>query len=63
MRLIKAEPARYSVDEEQLQQLEKLLLSLEGQLLDGLIYQVLFTNCIRLTRMRSPIVPAPTEMY
>jgi WASH complex subunit 7 len=39
---IKQDPARYSASEEQLLQFEKLLLSIEGQLLDGLIYQ----NCI-----------------
>jgi len=41
-KLIKAEPARYSVEEDKLWQTEKLLFSLKGQLLDGLIYQ----NCI-----------------
>jgi len=39
---IKEEPERYNVQEEQLMQFEKYLLSLEGQLLDGLIFQ----NCI-----------------
>jgi WASH complex subunit 7 len=41
-KLIKAEPSRYSVEEDKLWQTEKLLFSLKGQLLDGLIYQ----NCI-----------------
>jgi len=39
---IKIEPERYNAQEEQLLQFEKLLLSMEGQLLDGLIFQ----NCI-----------------
>ena len=38
----KQDPERYNTTEEQLLQFEKLLLSFEGQLLDGLIYQ----NCI-----------------
>ena len=37
---VKSEPGRYGSDEERMLQFEKLLLSLEGQLLDGLIYQV-----------------------
>ena len=39
---IKQDPERYNAQEEQLLQFEKLLLSMEGQLLDGLIFQ----NCI-----------------
>jgi hypothetical protein len=53
-KLIKAEPARYGVEEDKLWQTEKLLFSLKGQLLDGLIYQVcsvhlsiiIISNCI-----------------
>ncbi len=36
---IRSSPGRYNVEEEQLVQFEKLLLSLEGQLLDGLLFQ------------------------
>eukprot|EP01113_Clastostelium_recurvatum_P020853 TRINITY_DN2468_c0_g1_i2.p1 TRINITY_DN2468_c0_g1~~TRINITY_DN2468_c0_g1_i2.p1 ORF type:complete len:1156 (+),score=429.18 TRINITY_DN2468_c0_g1_i2:487-3468(+) len=39
---IKGDPARYGQAEDNLWQLEKLLFSLKGQLLDGLIFQ----NCI-----------------
>ena len=39
---IKLDPQRYNTETEKLLQFEKLLLSLEGQLLDGLIYQ----NCV-----------------
>ena len=39
---IKQEPERYNTTEEKLLQFEKLLLSFEGQLFDGLIFQ----NCI-----------------
>lgn len=39
---IKQDPERYNAQTEQLLQFEKLLLSMEGQLLDGLIFQ----NCI-----------------
>mmetsp|Transcript_32874 Transcript_32874/g.82567 ORF Transcript_32874/g.82567 Transcript_32874/m.82567 type:complete len:1186 (-) Transcript_32874:28-3585(-) len=39
---IRRDPDRYLVEEEELGQFEKLLLSLEGQLFDGLIYQ----NCV-----------------
>ena len=39
---IKQDPTKYGSEEEQLLLFEKLLLSLEGQLLDGLIYQ----NCV-----------------
>lgn len=36
---MRAAPSRFNTDEEQLVQFEKLLLSLEGQLFDGLIFQ------------------------
>ena len=39
---IKQEATRYNATEEQLLQFEKLLLAIEGQLFDGLIFQ----NCI-----------------
>ncbi len=39
---IKNEPGRYHVDEDRLWQVEKMLYSLKGQLLDGRIFQ----NCI-----------------
>ncbi len=38
---IKLDPAKYSVEEDKLWQTEKLLLSLKGQVLDGVIFQVL----------------------
>lgn len=44
---IRAQPSRFNTDEEQLVQFEKLLLSLEGQLFDGLIFQA------RTTYLRS----------
>lgn len=38
---IKLDPTKYGVEEDKLWQTEKLLLSLKGQLLDGVIFQVL----------------------
>jgi hypothetical protein len=51
---MRAAPSRFSTDEEQLVQFEKLLLSLEGQLFDGLIFQV------RRTR-NAPNTPTPNN--
>lgn len=41
VKLIKAEPGRYAAEEDKLWQTDKLLFSLKGQLLDGLIFQVM----------------------
>jgi hypothetical protein len=38
---IKGDPTRYSVDEDRLWQVEKMLYSIKGQLLDGRIFQVI----------------------
>lgn len=42
VKAIKSDPSRYNADEERLWQVEKLLYSIKGQLLDGRIFQ----NCI-----------------
>lgn len=44
--------ALFGVDEEKLRPLEKLLMSLEGQLLDGVILQV---QCVNLLLMLNNI--------
>lgn len=38
-------PGKFSISEEKLKPFEKLLLKLEGQLLDGMILQVVFLLC------------------
>jgi WASH complex subunit 7 len=42
LRSVKLDPTRYGTDEERLRKFEKLLLALEGELLDGLVFQ----NCV-----------------
>ena len=43
--------AMFGVEEAKLRPLEKLLMSLEGQLLDGVILQVCWVNLLWLTYM------------
>lgn len=40
VKLVKADPTRYGAEEDKLWQTDKLLASLKGQLMDGLIFQV-----------------------
>jgi WASH complex subunit 7 len=42
LRSVRLDPARYGTDDDALRKLEKVLLSLEGDLLDGLVFQ----NCV-----------------
>jgi hypothetical protein len=52
---MRAQPSRFNTDEEQLVQFEKLILSLEGQLFDGLIFQVRLL-ALAPTTQRTPIL-------